>query len=85
LQRDIQISREDICPHIRSETQLPLPCLFYGIIMSRHGNKVSPAFEAIFILLCTSPYLVSHTVSTVEIQSENPPPREHDSNSRPVT
>ena len=45
-------------PHIRSETQLPLPCLFYGIIVSRHGNKLFPAFEAIFILPCTSPHLV---------------------------
>jgi hypothetical protein len=47
-------------PHIRSETQLPLPCLFYGIIVSRHGNKVFPAFEAIFILLCTSPPRLSY-------------------------
>jgi len=52
-------------PHIRSETQLPLPCLFYGIIVSRHSNKVFPAFEAIFILPCTSPNLISHPVSTV--------------------
>ncbi|PMD63816.1 uncharacterized protein K444DRAFT_319693 [Hyaloscypha bicolor E] len=57
LQRDIQISRRH-SPHIRSETQLPLPCLFYGIIVSRHGNKLFPAFEAIFILPCTSPHLV---------------------------
>ncbi|KAH8787142.1 hypothetical protein BGZ57DRAFT_132772 [Hyaloscypha finlandica] len=59
-------------PHIRSETQLPLPCLFYGIIVSRHSNKVFPAFEAIFILPCTSSNLISHTVSTVRSTVKKP-------------